>query len=164
MVNHAKDKLQEALASGLSATKILSFFIDNNGSVNNFDSVAPYVFSTNKNIDVLELVPDGVIRYVYPLKGNEQVMGYNILKDPARNKEAFTAIQKKELFFSGPFNLKQGGFGIVGRLPVFRKEKFWGFSAVVIKVTTLLKAAGIDRTGKDGYYYQQKNYNHAKVL
>ena len=159
MANNAKDRLQEALKNSLSATKILAFFIDNNGVVKHFDSVAAEILSTNKNIDVLELVPDGVIQHVYPLKGNEGVIGYNILKDSTRNKEAFKAIQKKELFFSGPFSLKQGGFGIVGRLPVFRNSKFWGFSAVVIKMATLLKAAGIDSTGKDGYYYQLSKIN-----
>ena len=159
VVEAAKEKLQEALTNSLLATKILSFFIDNNGAVKNFDSVAAEILSTNKNIDVLQLVPDGVIRYVYPLQGNEAVIGYNILKDAARNKEAFKAIQKRELFFSGPFELKQGGFGIVGRLPVFRNGKFWGFSAVVIKMTTLLNAAEIDRTAKSGYYYQLSKIN-----
>ncbi len=157
--NNTKDKLQEALASGLSATKILSFFVDHNGTVKNFDSVAAQIFSTNKNIDALVLVPGGVVQYIYPLKGNEIVIGHNILTDPARNKEAFKAIQKRELFFSGPYKLKQGGFGIVGRLPVFRNGKFWGFSSVVIKMATLLKAAGIDSTGKDGYYYQLSKIN-----
>ena len=159
MANNAKDKLQEALASGLSATKILSFFIDQNGTVKDFDSVAAQIFSTNKNIDVLQLVPGGVIKYVYPLKGNEKLIGYNILTDSARNKEAFKAIQKKELFFSGPFQLRQGGFGIVGRLPVFRNGQFWGFSGVVIKISTLFKAAGLDSTGKNGYYYQLSKIN-----
>ena len=159
MANNAKDKLQEALSNSLSATKILSFFIDENGAVKNFDSVAAHIFNTNNHIDVLELVPGGVIQYVYPLKGNESVIGYNILTDPARNKEAFKAIEKKALFFSGPYKLKQGGFGIVGRLPVFRNGKFWGFSAVVIKMTTLLKAAGIAKTGNDGYYYQLSKIN-----
>ena len=159
VANNAKDRLQEALKNSLSATKILAFFIDNNGVVKHFDSVAAQILSTNKNIDVVQLVPAGVIQHVYPLKGNESVIGYNILKDSTRNKEAFKAIQKKELFFSGPFLLKQGGFGIVGRLPVFRNGKFWGFSAVVIKMATLLKAAGLDRTGKDGYYYQLSKIN-----
>ena len=67
IANNAKDKMQEALTSGLSATKILSFFIDNSGTIKNFDSIAAQVFTTNKNIDVLELVPGGVIQYVYPL-------------------------------------------------------------------------------------------------
>ncbi len=159
MANNAKDRLQEALAYSLSATKILSFFIENDGSVKNFYSAAAQILNTNKDIDALELVPGGVIQYVYPLKGNEEVIGYDILKDSTRNKEAFKAIERKELFFSGPFELKQGGFGIVGRLPVFRNEKFWGFSAVVIKMSTLLRAAGIDSTGNSGYYYQLSKIN-----
>lgn len=157
--NNAKDKFQEALANSLSATRILSFFIDNTGEVKNFDSVASQILKTNKNIDILELVPGGVIKFVFPLKGNESVIGYNILKDPSRNKEAFKAIQKNELFFSGPYNLKQGGFGIVGRLPVFRNGKFWGFSAVVIKISTLLRSTGLNKSGADGYYYQLSKIN-----
>ncbi len=154
VAENAKEKLQQALTNSLSATKILSFFIDQNGEVKNFDSVAAEILSTNKGIDALELVPDGVIKHIYPLQGNENVIGYNILKDSTRNKEAFRAIEKNELFFSGPYNLRQGGFGIVGRLPVFRNAKFWGFSAVVIKMATLLKAADIDTTGKNGYHFQ----------
>ncbi len=156
---NAKENLQQALTNSLSATRILSFFIDQNGMVRNFDSIAAQILSTNKGIDALELVPGGVIQYVYPLQGNEKVLGYNILTDSTRNKEAFRAIEKNELFFSGPYNLKQGDFGIVGRLPVFRNGKFWGFSAVVIKMTTLLKAADIDTTGKKGYYYQLSKIN-----
>ncbi len=159
VANNAKDRLQESLAYSLSATKILAFFIDNNGTVKNFDSVAAEIFNTNGYIDVLHLAPVGVVQYVYPLKGNESLIGYNILKDPAKNKEAFKAIQKNELFFSAPFKFIQGGLGIAGRLPVFKNEKFWGFSVVVIKVSTLLKAAGIDRAGKDGYYYQLSKIN-----
>ncbi|HMI79189.1 MAG TPA: CHASE domain-containing protein, partial [Ferruginibacter sp.] len=159
MVNTARNKLQEVLAFSSSATKIMSFFIDNDGKVRNFDSVAAQILSTNKDIDVLELAPDGVIQYVYPLKGNENIIGYNILKDPVRNKEAFKAIAKNEMFFSGPFELRQGGFGIVGRLPVFRKGKFWGFSATVVKMSTLLKAAGIDSTTNSGYYFQLSKFN-----
>lgn len=159
VAENAKEKLQQALTNSLSATKILSFFIDQNGQVKNFDSVAAQILSTNKGIDALELVPDGVIEHIYPLHGNENVIGYNVLKDSTRNKEAFRAIAKNELYFSGPYNLRQGGFGIVGRLPVFRNGKFWGFSAVVIKMATLLSAVDIDTTGREGYYYQISKIN-----
>jgi sensor domain CHASE-containing protein len=121
--------------------------------------VSSQILQTNKNIDILELVPDGVIQYVYPLKGNEGIIGYDILKDPTRRKEAVKAIEKNELFFSGPYPLKQGGIGIVGRLPIFRNGKFWGFSAVVIRISTLLKATGLNRTAEDGYYYQLSKIN-----
>ena len=158
-VTAAKERLQESLVKGISAASTLSFFIQKDGIVKDFDSIAAQIFAANTGIDVLQLVPGGVIRYVYPLKGNESVIGYDILKDPARNKEAFKAIQKKEIFYAGPFSLKQGGMGIVGRIPIYRNGIFWGFSAVIIKLPTLLKAAGIDSTGEGGYYFQLSKIN-----
>ena len=129
IVHHAKERLQESLTHSLAATKILTFIIDKNGTVNNFDSVAAQVLESGTNLDAIELLPGGVIKYVYPLSGNENVIGYNILQDTARNKEAYRAIEKKKLFFAGPFELRQGGIGVVGRLPVYRQNKFWGFSS-----------------------------------
>ena len=159
IVNLAKDKLQEALLYSLSATKTLTFFIDRNGQVNNFDSIAAQILESGICIDALQLVPGGVIRYMYPGKGNEKVIGYNILEDPLRSKEAYKAIDKKEMFFAGPFELRQGGLGVVGRLPVYRNNTFWGFSAVVIKMSTLYRAAGIDTAAKNGYHFQLSKIN-----
>lgn len=159
IVSDAKTKLQEALTYSLAATKTLTYFIDKDGRVNNFDTIAAQIFESGISIDALQLVPDGVVRYVYPLEGNEKVMGYNLLKDSTRNKEAFKTIEKREMFFGGPFPLRQGGIGVVGRLPVYRNDKFWGFSAVIIKLSTLLKAAGIDSFKKKGYYFQLSKIN-----
>ncbi len=159
LVHHAKDKLQEALAHSAAATKILAFIIDKNGRVNDFDSVAAQVLESGKDIDAIQLVPGGVIQYVYPAKGNEKVIGYNVLTDSTRNKEAYKAIEQKKLFFAGPFKLRQGGMGVVGRLPVYRQNKFWGFSAVVIKMETLYNIAGIDTAAKQGHYFQLSKIN-----
>ena len=152
-------RLSTGLQYSLSATQAMSLLIDQNGTVHNFDSIAPVIYKAHKYIDALQLVPGGTIQYVYPMEENKKVIGYNILEDQARNKEAFKAIEKKELFFAGPFELKQGGLGVVGRLPIFINNKFWGFSAVVIRLTTLLNAAGIDTTGKSGYYFQLSKIN-----
>lgn len=159
IVHQAKDKLQEALTQSLSATKILAFLIDKNGELNNFDSIAAQILQSGNGIDAVQLVPDGIIKHVYPLTGNENIIGYNVLKDSLRNKEAYKAIEQNKLFFGGPFKLKQNGMGVVGRLPVFRQNKFWGFSAVVIKMSTLYKNAGIDSLGENGYYFQLSKLN-----
>ncbi|MEP7107727.1 MAG: PAS domain S-box protein [Ferruginibacter sp.] len=155
----AREKLKESLEQGISATKIISFFIQKDGSVRDFDSLAPQILKINKSVDILQLVPGGIIRYVYPLKGNENVFGYDILNDPARNKDAIKAIHEKDFHYAGPLELKQGGLGIVGRRPIFRDSTFWGFSAVVIKLPRLLKDAGIDSLGKSGYYFQLSRIN-----
>jgi PAS domain S-box-containing protein len=154
MAESVNARLQQSLQYSLSATQALTLTIDKQGIPRNFDSIAAYILHSNKYMDALQLVPNGVIQYVYPMKGNEKTIGHNILKDPTRNIEAKKAIEKKELFFAGPFSLRQGGIGVVGRLPVFRNNKFWGFSGVVIHLSTLMQAAGIDSTGRNGYYFQ----------
>lgn len=159
MAESVKERLQQSLQYSLSATQALTLTIDKEGTPRNFDSIAAYLVEHNKYIDALQLVPGGVIKYIYPLKGNEKAIGYDILNDPTRNFEAKKAIEKRELFFGGPFQLKQGGMAVVGRLPVFRNDKFWGFSGVIIYLSTLTQAAGIDTTGKSGYYFQLSKVN-----
>lgn len=157
--NAAKERLQTALQSSSNATKTIAFLVEKYGTPKDFNAVAKPLLETNKFIDAIQLVKAGVITNVYPLKGNEAVIGYDILKDPDRKREALKAIEKNELYFSGPFELKQGGLGIVGRQPIFVKKKFWGFSAVVIKLPTLLKAAGIDSTANKDYIFQLSKIN-----
>ncbi|MES2559561.1 MAG: PAS domain-containing protein [Bacteroidota bacterium] len=154
-----KDRLQVVLSNNLAATQTLAFIVRKYGIPTDFDNIAQTILSSNKNIDVIQLNQKGVITHVYPLKGNEAVIGYDVLADPTRNKEALTAIEKEELFFAGPINLKQGGVGIVGRLPIFIDHKFWGFSCVVVRISTLFKAIEIDSTNKSRFIYQVSKIN-----
>ena len=158
-VSAVKDRLKTTLSYNLSATKTLAYIIENYGVPKDFDGVAREILNANKNVDALELTEKGVITHVYPLKENESVIGYDILKDPLTNKEAYKAIEKNELFFAGPFKLKQGGIGIVGRLPVFTGKDFFGFSAVIIKLPTLIRALGIDTLQNSRFMYQLSKVN-----
>jgi len=154
IIRNAKKGLQHVLNQSQTATTAISLSIDENGRVENFDKIASLIYETSDDIDVLELLPGGVIEYIYPMTGNESVMHYDVLHDSARNREAILAKNAKELYFAGPLELKQGGLGIVGRLPVYRQNKFWGFAAVVIRFDNLIRAAGIDTSGTNGYYYE----------
>lgn len=141
-------RLQSSLNYSLSATKSLAFLIQQNGVPNNFNLIGQGLLEANQYIDAIQLVQGGVITHVYPLEGNESVIGYDILADSLVNKEAFEAIEKGELYFAGPFNLRQGGVAVVGRLPLFINDEFFGFSAVIIKIHTLIEAAGINLENK----------------
>ncbi len=155
----AKNRLQQSLQYSLSATQALALTINNLGLPDNLDSISASILAVNKYIDALQLVPNGVIRYIYPLEGHEAAIDYNIFADSTRNKEAFKAVKERKLYFAGPLQLKQGGLAVVGRLPVFIGNRFWGFSAVIIRMSTLLKAAGIDSSGETGYYFQLSKRN-----
>lgn len=154
-----KDRLKTALSYGLSATKTLAFIIGEYGDPHNFNKAAKAILESNKYIDALELTRKGAITHVYPLKGNEAAIGLNVLDASLRNIEAYKALEKKELFFAGPLELKQGGIAVVGRLPIFIDNDFWGFSVVLIKLSTLLRAAGIDTLQSGNFIYQVSKIN-----
>lgn len=158
-LNTVKERLKVSLSYSLSATKTLAFLVKEYGVPVDFDAVAKEIIESNKYIDALELTKGGEITHVYPQQGNEGVIGYNILEDSRRNQEAYKAIEKRELFFAGPFELKQGGVAVVGRLPIFTNDNFFGFSVVLIKLSTLLKAAGLDNLSDKSFYYQLSKIN-----
>ncbi len=160
--NGKKERLQTALSYSQSTAQTLGFIVERYGIPVDFDTVAKKLLSANKFIDAVQLVQGGVITHVYPLKGNEVVIGYNILQDSLRNKGAFTAIETKIFFWAGPINLKQGGVGIVGRQPLFKNDKFYGFSAVIIRLPTLLHTIGLDSNFNNEFNYQLSRIDSAK--
>ena len=114
----AKDQallIQKQISSSLnysqSATKILAFLESNIGIGNDFDSIATNLLAETEGIDALQLLESGVIKYVYPLTGNETVIGYDILEQKTLIKEALKAKENGRLYFAGPFELKQGEKG-----------------------------------------------------
>lgn len=155
----AKDKLEKALNNSLSATKTLSFIITSYKADKDFDIVAQKILDNNSFIDAVELVQGGLITHVYPYKENAAAIGYDILKDTLTNKEALQAISRNEIYFAGPFALKQGYTGVVGRLPIFIDGKFWGFSAVIIKLSTLIRTAELDSSFSSAYLFQLSKTN-----
>ncbi|MGE0588180.1 MAG: PAS domain S-box protein [Cyclobacteriaceae bacterium] len=159
LLDVAKNRLQQLLNYSTSATQLLAFLVRGYDAVENFESIAKNVFETQKYIDAIELVPNGVICCVYPMEGNESVIGYNILEDKSRNLEALEAITRNELYFAGPIELRQGGVGIVGRLPIVLDDEFWGFSAVLIKLETLIEATGLDTISNGDYFFGLSKIN-----
>lgn len=162
VLHFAQINIQQTLTNSFNANLTLGLTINNEGVPQNFEKVAKKILDQNPSIDLVQLVPKGVITHVYPKEGNESVLGFNVL-DTANNpivwKEANKAIANKKLFFAGPVELKQGGIGIIGRLPIYKHNEFWGFSAVIIRIETLVKSSGIDNIKNEKYYFQLSKKN-----
>ncbi|UII30984.1 PAS domain S-box protein [Fulvivirga ulvae] len=152
------DRVKAMLKYSMSATHILGFLVEKYGVPEDFDSIADDILDSHKYIDALQLTRKGVITHVYPLIGNEPALGFDVLNDSMVSKEALKAIEKRELFFAGPLNLRQGGKGVIGRLPIFIDGDFFGFSVVIIKLSTLLDAFGV-RNHDDNFKYQLSKAN-----
>ena len=93
----------------------------------------------------LSLAPDGVQTYVYPMEGSEGVMGHDLMTD-ARSEvraDVARAIETGTIALSGPYDLRQGGLGLVVRLAVTHDGVFWGLVAAVLDIPPLLDDAGL---------------------
>lgn len=149
-----QSQLETVLKQCQSATQTLGFIVEQYGEPENFDAIAAALKSGSTYISALQLLKGGIITKVYPLQGNEVVIGYNVLADSTRNKEAIRAVRERDFFIAGPFELKQGGLAVVGRYPIFKEEVFWGLSAVIVRFDDLIKAAGMQPEEGSAFTYQ----------
>lgn len=154
-----QQNIEQSLKNCYTTSLTLALTIGESGVPKNFDYVSKSLIATNPTIHTVQLVPKGIIKYIYPMAGNEEAMNLNILTSPHLNKEAFKSITTRKMYFAGPLELKQGGMGIVGRFPIFQNNQFWGFSAVILKLETLLKSSGIANVDQSKYYFQLSKYS-----
>lgn len=150
------ERLERALAASFALAAIVR---QGNGRIDHFESLAEEMIRTYGGIGALQLAPGGTIRQVVPLAGNERVVGFNPLNDPQQHFEAQRAVDKRSLTLTGPFSLVQGGFGVVGRYPVFLPdahgdEPFWGFVQVVIRIPELLAVTSLGAMEAAGHRYE----------
>lgn len=151
--------IEQVLKNSNTITLTLAMTINDKGEPKDFNKIGAKLISSNNAIDAVQLVPNGVIKYIYPLKGNEAAMNYDILNSKDVRQEAKKSIKSKSIYFAGPLKLKQGGTAVIGRLPIFKNNTFWGFSAVIIRLETLIKSSGIQKIDKSKYYFQMSKKN-----
>jgi PAS domain S-box-containing protein len=157
-----KQNVEQTLRNSYTTALTLALTIKDNGEPENFDAIAAKLVGSNSSFLAVQLVPGGIIEYIYPMKGNEKALHASIFKiTPEHTIRARQSIRSRKMYFTGPNQLKQGGVGIVGRLPVYNKDRFWGFSAVVIRINTFFKDVGIVNEKYEKYYFQFSKYNIA---
>jgi sensor domain CHASE-containing protein len=85
---------------------------------------------------------------IFPQAGNEAVAYVsldNLLNDPrpAVRADVAKTIQSKKIILSEPYQLLQGGLGLVARKAIYIQGKFWGLTALVLDLPSLLGKAGL---------------------
>lgn len=152
-------KANEVLSRLLYKTQTLAaLLIRDNGELNDFKQIAATIIDDPAILNVL-VAPNGVVSNVYPLAGNEAVIGLDYFSEGAGNKEAIQAKETGQLVFGGPFTSVQGGEVLVGRLPIFLDEsngqkKFWGLVSVTLKYPQALDSCGFNELHIQGFAYE----------
>ena len=124
-----------------------------------FNALSKYMQDDKGVIEAHELAKDGVVSQVYPLKGNEEALGLDMLNNPKRKKEARLAKRTGEYTIAGPFELVQGGTGALLFNPIYMEEggqedSFWGFSILVINWEKFIEEIELEKLESAGYCYQ----------
>ena len=94
---------------------------------------------------LLSLAPGGVQRLVYPLAGNETLVGQDLLRDdhPNVRDSVMRAMQSRQVAISDPHEFRLGGLVIAARFGIYFDGKFCGLANLVVDLPSHLAAAGI---------------------
>lgn len=104
---------------------------------------AKVIFDAKPGLVNIAAAPDLVIRFVYPLEGNEEALGLDYNSNPAQREAALAVKESGQAVVAGPLELVQGGTAIIGRFPVYADSGFWGIVSTPVYLDSLLRDAGV---------------------
>jgi len=154
---HVKDKLNQVsnrlrfnLYNNIQIAKGLPALFAANPSLSNqdFALAVDYLFGEHTQLRNIVAAPDLIIKYVYPVKGNEEVIDLDYRTLPLQIASVMRAKESRHLVLTGPLTLVQGGTGVISRIPVYLnkptgEEYFWGIVAAVIDADSLYQSSGL---------------------
>ena len=150
------ERIKNEITNGIEITDTLQqILISENGEINYFDTISKNIMSDS--IESIQLAPNGVVTDIYPAEGNEAGK-IDLLHDKDRGEISCYARDNHTLITQGPFELKQGGYGIAVRNPVYLNDKngqeyFWGFTIVILRVPDIFSDS-INALSDFGYEYK----------
>lgn len=115
---------------------------------------------------------DHIIRKINPIKGNESLLGYNLIHNHLQEKVLSEAIQNRQIRLTNIQELIQGGRGFLILSPLFKSNMFIGTSIAVIDVDLLFNSilgqaifkdynVQVLEKGKEIYYHGEDRSNQA---
>lgn len=131
------ERIKNEITNGIEITDTLKqILISESGEIHQFETIAGNLMSNS--IESIQLAPNGVVTDIYPADGNEAGK-IDLIHDKDRGKISCYARDNHTIITQGPFELKQGSYGIAVRNPVYLKDKteqeyFWGFTIVILRV------------------------------
>ena len=109
-----------------------------------FQAALRAVQQYGRHVRNVGLAPDNRLTQIYPLEGNEAVLGLYYPDVPSQWPAVKRAMDLGTTVLAGPLRLRQGGLGLVSRTPVFREDgSYWGMLSLVLDADALIQAAGL---------------------
>ena len=150
------ERIKNEIVNGTEITDTLEqILISDDGTIKHFNTIAKNLMSDS--IESVQLAPHGVVTDIYPAEGNEAGK-IDLLHDKDRVEISCYARDNHTVITQGPFELKQGDYGIAVRNPVYLndengQEYFWGFTIVILRVPEIFSDS-ISALSNFGYEYK----------
>ena len=145
----------------LAESELLKNIVESGYAINDKDFAALSELMSDEDgvIKAVELAPNGIVQYVYPLAENKSVIGLNVLQHPERKVEANLAKESGQYTIAGPYELVQGGTGALLFDPIYTtdengNQKYWGFALLVLDWKSFLDEVQITKLADASYEYR----------
>ena len=131
---------------------------------NTFSELAEKIPNEDGVIKAFELAPEGIVTDIYPKQGNEGAFGLDMLQEHERKKDAVLAKESGKYTLGGPYQLKQGGTGVLLFNPVYQDNNsddggFWGFVMLVIDWNRFIGEINLDYLSDADFCYRIWTYD-----
>ena len=149
------ERIYGELMEGIGVTDTLKqVVISGDGNINKFYDIAENMM--DDSIQSIQIAPNGVVTEIYPKEGNESGK-IDLIKDSDRGEISRYARDNDTVIMQGTFELKQGGYGIAVRNPVYLENEngqksFWGFTIVILKVAEIFSDS-VEALSNFGFKY-----------
>ena len=149
------ERIYGELMEGIGVTDTLKqVVISGDGNINKFYDIAAKMM--DDSIQSIQIAPNGVVTEIYPKEGNESGK-IDLINDSDRGEISRYARDNDTVIMQGTFELKQGGYGIAVRNPVYLEnengqKRFWGFTIVILKVPEIFSES-VEALSNFGFKY-----------
>ncbi len=118
-----------------------------------FEKIAQSLY-VEESMTSVQLLPNGVVQYVYPMEGNEILVGVDAY-DGEEAEYLEKAAKSGEVVATGPYFVSKIGLGMNFRMPVYYDNgELWGFTSLTMRLPDAIEPLALSRLTDLGYDYE----------
>lgn len=154
-VREAAAAAEEAVCAALKSTNFEG----------DFQKLAPPILKLSPTVDAIAVVKGAILTDVYPVKGNEELVGHHIFESEFANAD-FQGASGKNLIFKGPYELRNGEEILFSTKPIHNGSSFWGLAVAIVKISKLQHFLNDYRSSDERFLfriYQEKESTDATL-
>ncbi|MCB0210178.1 MAG: PAS domain-containing protein [Anaerolineae bacterium] len=129
-------RLHLAAVENLKAFMLATPTLPNNQTFDRFAAELVVTYPTIKTVQYVDT--DRIIRYIYPLAGNEPVLNLDLTTHPAA-PFIEKAIRQRQITITNPTLTFQGSLAIIARTPLYQQNTFLGLVQGIFDIDQILK-------------------------